>query len=180
MSVVLLADVKTHLNITDVTYDAELQSMIDSAEATIVRKCGPLAPTATTRRVYGGSFLIVEITPAISLTSVTPATASPISVSLLHLEPTGIITYNSGQMFTDRYYDVAYSAGRTTCPADLALAVKELVRHLWDTQRGPTRRPGSESSQSAVLTQRQPGAGYLLPFRVLELIAPHLQNALAG
>jgi len=173
MSVVLLADVKTHLNITVATYDAELQTMIDSAEATLTRKCGPLAATATTQRVYGGSFLTLEVTPAISLTSVTPATASAITVGLLHLEPTGIVTYNSGQSFTDRYYDVVYSAGRAACPADLVLAVKELVRHLWHTQRGAGARPGSPVDPA-------PGAAYLLPLRVQELIAPHLQNALAG
>jgi hypothetical protein len=59
----------------------------------------------------------------------------------------------------------------------LLMAVKELVRHMWQTQRGPTRRPGSQPSESAANTV--PGAAYLLPFRVSELIAPHLQPGFA-
>jgi hypothetical protein len=53
------------------------------------------------------------------------------------------------------------------------MAIRELVRHLWRTQRGPTRRPGSEPSES--VSNTVPGAAYVLPFRVVELITPHVQ-----
>ena len=111
--------------------------------------------------------------PAISLTSVTPVNGTAITLTDLYLNTRGArVTYNSGAGFYARFYDVVYSAGRTTCPADLLEAIEELVRHMWQPQRGPTRRPGSEPSEGTANTV--PGAAYLLPFRVSELIEPHL------
>lgn len=180
MAVLSLADAKTHLNITVPTYDAELQTFIDSAESVLAQHCGPLAATAKTERLRGGrAALALRTTPAISLTTVTPADGAALSIADLHLDQSsGVVTYNSGATFGARYYDVAYSAGRATCPGDLLLAVKELVRHLWESQRGGgTRRPGSAASE--ITANTVPGAAYLLPFRVAELIAPHLQAGFA-
>lgn len=179
MSVVTLARVKTHLNITATTHDGELQSVIDASEAAIAEKCGPLASTATTARVRGGGYgLVLPVIPAVSLTSVTPADSTALTLSDLYLDTeAGVVTYDSGASFTARYYDVVFSAGRATCPADLQLAVLELVRHVWTTQRGPTMRPGSRESEAASNTI--PGAAYIFPFRVEQLIAPHMQPGFA-
>ena len=179
MSVLLLADAATHLNIGGNQHDASLQAMIDAAEAVITQRCGPLTSTAVTARVRGGDMsLRLPTAPALSLTSVTPVNGTAITLTDLYLNKRwGRVSYNSGSLFYARFYDVVYSAGRTTCPDDLLMAVKELVRHLWLTQRGPTRRPGSEPSESTANTV--PGAAYLLPFRVSELIAPHLQPGFA-
>lgn len=179
MSTVPLADVKRHLNSTTAVNDGELQGFIDGAEAAITQHVGPLASTATTARVRGGtSALVLPTAPAVSLTSVTPADSSALTLSDLYLDTAAaVVTYNSGASFTARYYDVVYQAGRATCPTDLQLAVKELVRHLWETQRGPTRRPGSTVSDAAANTL--PGAAYVFPFRVEQLLAPHLQPGFA-
>lgn len=177
MSVVLLADVKLHLNIAVTTYDAELQTVIDAAEAILTKRVGPLASTAATIRLAGGVWeLVLPITPVISLTSVTPSdAATALTLTDLHLETnTGRVSYNANRAFVARYYDVAYAAGRASCPEDLKLAVKELVRHLWMSQRGAGGRPGSATSDGT-----PPAAGYLLPYRVQELIAMHLQTVLA-
>lgn len=175
MSVLLLADAKTHLNITGTTPDVELQAVIDSAEAAIVKKCGPLASTATSVRVRGCTHMLaLPVMPAISLTSVTPRDGSALTLSDLYLNTaSAVVTYNDGSRFPATYYDVVYSAGRTTCPDDLLFAVKELVRHLWQTQRGLTARtlPSEDGAAS--------GAGYLLPNRVLTLIGPHTQPGFA-
>lgn len=177
MSVLSLALAKTHLNITVSTYDTELQTFIDAAEAAIAQKCGPLAATATTERVRGGvDRLTVNTIPAISLTSVTPVGGSALTVADLMIGSSGVVEFIHGGSFGDDWYDVVYSAGRT-CPADLLMAVKELVRHLWETQRGGSSRPGSRASESASNTL--PGAGYMMPFRVAELIAPYLQPGFA-
>jgi hypothetical protein len=72
---------------------------------------------------------------------------------------------------------VVYSAGRASCPADLLLAVRELVRHIWETQRGGTRRPGSSASSETANTIA--GAAYLFPFRVEQLLAPYIQPGFA-
>lgn len=179
MSVLLLADAKAHLNITATTHDAELQDMIDAAEAVISKRCGPLAPTATTSLVRtSGLALVLPVTPVVSLTSVTPLGGGALTLADLTLDGgAGVVTYTSGASFASSRYEVVYSAGRATCPDDLLMAVKELVRHFWDTQRGPSRRPGSTASDAASNTI--PGAAYLLPFRVSELIAPHLSPGFA-
>lgn len=179
MSVLALADARAHLNISGTDRDGDLAATISAAEAVIAQRCGPLTSTATTVRVWGGSCeLVLPTTPAVSLTSVTPYNGTALTLSDLYLSTaSAVVTYNTGAQFYARYYDVVYQAGRSTCPDDLLMAVKELVRHLWSTRRGPTRRPGSDPSESTANTV--PGAAYLLPFRVSELIAPHLQPGFA-
>jgi len=173
MSVLLLDAAKLHLNITVGTYDAELQEFIDAAEAVLAQRVGPLQSTAKTDRVTGyADALTVRTVPAISLTSITDPAGSVLDLTNIHLElKSGVITHNLGQQFIQRFYTVAYAAGRSTCPDDLLMAVKELVRHMWTTQRGSSRAPGS--------TPEAPSIGYLLPYRVQELIAPHLQPGFA-
>jgi hypothetical protein len=180
VSVVALDDVKRHLNLTVTTHDGEIQAFIDSAEAAIGERVGPLASTTQTVRVRGCSrSLVLPLAPAVSLTSVTPADSSTaLTLSDLYLDAeAGIVRYESGGTFGARHYDVVYEAGRATCPADLKLAVKELVRHLWTTQRGATARPGSRESEAASNTL--PGAAYVFPFRVEQLLAPHEQPGFA-
>jgi hypothetical protein len=179
MSVVQLAEAKTHLNMTASTHDAEVQSLIDAAEAAIGERVGPLTATAETARVRGGrDALVLPTTPVASLTSVTPVEGTALTLSDLYLdEAAGLVTFESGGTFGARHYDVAYEAGRAECPDDLKLAVKELVRHIWSTQRGGTARPGSRESEAAANTL--PGAAYIFPFRVEQLIAPHEQAGFA-
>lgn len=169
MSALTLDDAMTHLNITVDTYDGELQAVIDSAEAMLAQRVGPLEATTVTRRIPGcTSALVLPVTPAIELTSVTPNTGSALTVADLYLDGrSGLVTRNDLGSFTAAFYDVVYEAGRATCPDDLLFAVKELVRHLWRTQRGGSARPGSTDSQQA--------PGYLIPYAVAELLAPHVQ-----
>jgi hypothetical protein len=182
MSALTLALAKSHLNIpaTTVTQDAELQNFIDAAEAVIADDIGgPIEATAVTERISGGvCTLVLAQSPAVSLTSVTPYQGSALTLSDLYLdEGAGLVTYNSGAAFTARHYTVIYSAGRDAVPDNLLLAVKELVRHLWETQRGPTRRPGSSASDMTANTV--PGAAYLFPHRVEQLLVPFRRKALA-
>lgn len=175
MSALELDDAKAHLNITVTTYDLELQAVIDSAEAALAERVGPLVSTQVTRRIPGGVWeLALPITPAISLTSVTPRSGTALNLADLYLDTTtGMVTYNNLGPFVAAYYDVVYAAGRETCPKDLLFAIKELVRHLWQTQRGSGRSMLAEVQPGEV--RGIPGAAHLLPFRVSELIAPHMQ-----
>ena len=170
MSTLLLADAKIYLNITVTTYDTELQAFIDAAEAMIGQRCGPIASTAKTVRIAGGTgCLALPTTPVISLTSVTPNSGAALTLADLYVDPvTGVVEYNNGTGFSARYYTVVYAAGRSTCPTDLLMAVKELLRHMWTTQRG---RTGPQSAEA------MPGSAHALPWRVTELIAPHVQLA---
>lgn len=180
MSVVSLSSVLNHLNLTQSDNDGKVQDFIDSAEAAIVERTGPLELVQKTERVRGGgrTVLPLRVSPAASLTSVTPVDGTALNLSDLYLDKeSALVTYESGAAFGFRAYDVVYMAGRATCPDDLKLAVKELVRHLWQTQRGPTARPGSSQSESTSNTI--PGAAYIFPFRVEQLVSPHDQAGFA-
>lgn len=175
MSVVTLAAAKAYQNINVATWDAELQLFLDAAEAAIVNKCGPLTSTSVTKRVRGGKdFLSLSTTPVLTLTSVTPVGGTALDVSKLNGDPAGPIEYLAGGTFTARFYDVVYNAGRSTLPADLAQAVKEQTRHLWESQQGGTRRPGAAAPQGPA-----PGSAYAFTYKVNELIAPYLQGGFA-
>lgn len=162
-----LTDAKTYLNITGATFDTELQTFIDAAEAAIAQRVGPLTPASVTKRVPGyGWSLHLPVYPAVSLTSVTVVgSVTPLTLVDLYLDqPSGAVSYNGGSFFSAAAYDVVYSAGRSPVPADLIMATRELLRHLWTTQRGGAR-PGPATDI--------PGLAYAMPNRVLELIAPH-------
>lgn len=178
MAVVTVTEVKAHLNITGAGYDTDLGVFIDRAEAAIAAKCGPLAAESKTERIDGHtSRLVLRSTPVISLTSVTPVDGTALTVGDLYVSPSGVVEYDDGGSFSAARYTVVYQAGRSSVPADLKYAILELVRHFWATQRGPSRRPGSTSSTETANTIA--GAAYMMPFRVLELIAPHIQPGFA-
>lgn len=186
MSVLELAGAKIHLNLSgdDEARDAELQTFIDAAEAAIVRRVGPLEPTEITERVRpcGRTMLSLSHPPVLSLTTVQASDAGTVNVANLEVTEGGIVRFSDGAGFGSRWYDVTYSAGRDpeAFPADLLLAVKELVRHLWSTQRGgdsSTRRPGSQSS--ATVSNALPGSAYSFPTRVEQLLVDHEQPGFA-
>lgn len=161
MSVLQLDDAKLALGLQSVTtYDVELQDVIDAAEAALGRRIGPLEPVAyETRATAAGGLLLLPAAPVVELTTVTPVGGTALTLTDLYLDQgAGVI-----RDIPDGEYDVEYTSGRATCPPDLLLAAKELVRHLWQTKQGP--RPGAGD--------QVPGASYALPNRVLELIAPY-------
>jgi hypothetical protein len=171
MSVLTLADAKTFLNITAATYDAELQTFIDAAEAALVKRVGPLVPTSVTSRVPGyGYSLHLPIYPVISLTSATPVLGTALTLSDLYLEQSvGAVSYNGGAFFSSAGYDVVYSAGRASVPPDLLMKVKIVLKFLWTTQRGTGARSGgggpdvSAPSMEALLKSLLSDQDELLP-----------------
>lgn len=185
MSAVTLDEVKAHLNLSTGTgpMDTELGAFLDRAEAAIVARCGPLVSESVTERVRGSRrALSVSTTPVLSVTSVTPVAGSALTVADLVVDgEAGVIEMLSGSSFGSSWYDVVFAAGHganaQAVPADLRLALLELVRHLWATQRGGgTARIGSPPSDSSANTV--PGAAYLFPFRVEQLLAPYVQIAI--
>jgi hypothetical protein len=170
VSVLLLSDAKAYLNITNATYDSELQTFIDAAEAAIAKRCGPLSALTVTERVKGcAETLLLQRTPAISLTSVTPVNGAALTLTDLYMyAPAGVVEYAVGDgFFSASRYDVTYSYGRASVPLDLMQAIRETVKHLWETQRGGSRRPGMGDEGPM-------GAAYAFTFRILELIEPYM------
>lgn len=187
MSVIDLAEAKTHLDITTDDDDDELLAVIDSAEAAIVQRVGPLTATDATARVVGYSWgLYLPQYPAISLTSVTPVNGTPLDLSTLYLDGrAGAVSRNDGSRFTSPAYDVAYVAGRDPVPTDLVFAVKELTRHMWETQRGAASVANAYLDDNVGvglhgMALALPGGAYTFPIRIMELLAPHLPNVIGA
>lgn len=168
MSVLSLDDAKSHLNSTKSVNDAELQSTIDAAEAAIAKRVGPLAVVSVTSRVQGCTdALYLPTTPVVSLTSVTPVGGSAIDVSSLTTSG-GTVSVILGGSFYGRLYDVTYTAGRSTVPDDLLFAIKQMVKHLWESQRAT----GVSGDAPAV-------PYFSFPNAVSELLSPYVQGGFA-
>lgn len=181
MTVLTLPEVKTHLNLTSTRHDDELTEFIGRAEAAVSQRVGPLESTEVTERVDGrGTSLVLSQAPALSLTSVAPAGGEPLDTSGLRLDrAAGTVEHDGGGgWFPAARYDVTYTAGRATVPADLRLATLELLRHLWATQRGnaPTSAGAlPNAGETEVLSPAETGAAFSYPWRVEQLLAPHLK-----
>lgn len=175
MSPLPLDEVKEHLGIaaTFVDHDVELQRFIDAAESAMARRCGDLGATPSTARVDGGTgSLVLPTAPIVSLTSVVPVGGVAEDPSGLYLNSAaGTVERGDGTAFMARAYDVAFTSGRATTPPDLLLATKELIRHLWLTQRGAS--PGNAGALPD-LGDPVVGTSYSWPWRVEQLIAPYL------
>lgn len=173
MAVLDREEVKAYLGISQDNQDARIDELILVAQSTIAERVGPLEPVAKTVRVFPSGRTLCVPSPAAEITSVTDADGTVLAIGDLHLEQrAGLITFNDGRCFSARWYDVAYNYGRASgqCPAHLVEAVLVLIKHLHNPQMGVGPRPGASVSDGAANTI--PGAGYLLPNRCLELIAP--------
>lgn len=186
MTAVSLDDAREHLNAVSNVNDDEIQGMLEAAEAAITQLVGPLETVTVTSTVPGragvtgfpdswdGRSIVLPTHPVISVTTVTGSSGATVDPTLLRVTNEGVIYYLDGwSRFNEIWYTVEYQAGRATLPADLALAVKELLRHLWETQRGAAARSGSPLSDS--LAPTLPGSAYTFPIRVTELLNPHIR-----
>jgi hypothetical protein len=185
MGVLTLPEIKEHLNITVSTFDAELTSFGTRAEAAVASRCGPLASTPVTTKLRGFSpVLRPQVTPILSLTSITPTGGSALTLSLFVTPEVGlrgpqVVEWLApGGIFNAAWYDVVYNAGRSTLPEDLRLAALEGVRYFWQTQLGeaPASLPvvGDPHERAAVLGEVIEGSVFPWP-RVQHLIEPYEQ-----
>lgn len=139
---VSLADVKDTLNIDQATttYDEELRVYIAAAtRAAEDHRDEILAKRSFT---YEGWFnnpcVVLPRVPVISLTSVVAIdTGITVNVGNVHVnQTTGKVTVLRGGNFTG-FLKFTYTAGYTIVPAAFMLAVRLIIQHLWETQRGP-------------------------------------------
>lgn len=174
MSVLDREAVKASLKIRTDQSDDDLDAILEAAQAAIEQRTGPLEPTEVTQLLTdtcGASTLVLQVTPVISLTSVTPAGGTAFELSTLHVDAdSGVVRLLSGGTFGASSNTVIYQAGRETCPADLRLAVSELVRHMWRAFRGSGQVGGATSTEVA---NTVPGSEQALPTRVEQLLIPH-------
>lgn len=184
MGVVSLDEVKAHLNIptTNTTNDEEIRRFMDAASDLAENYVGCVLGRQTfVNELYSGNTDIIRLNNprALSITSVYE--------NGVLLEPTAYVLDYTGQRLTrvttgslsgPNYFgiwapgaqniSVSYVAGFINPPPAAKQGVLEIIRHLWQTQRGP----------SSVIGRQQTGddfyqtATYSLPRRAMELLDP--------
>ena len=184
LGIVGLDEVKTHLNIplTDSSLDEELRSFIDSGSDLAESYVGQILGRRTfTSELYDGGteFIRIRNPKVISITSVYENGAL-VSASNYVLDYTGQRLYRigSGTLYATNSYgywtqgmnnvSITYVAGYVNPPMAAKQGVLEIIRHLWQTQRG------------SINVMTRGGAGdelyntptYSLPRRAMELLDP--------
>jgi len=180
-----LTTVKTHLNITTTTNDTELTSMIDRATPIIEKIVGPVIQRIITDEQHeptGATLALIE-RPVVSITTCTEFVGKVAYTITIITDPTTSGTYTA-TLDSDKgvltrwatssprewagFVWVTYVAGRDSVPSNVEYATLELIRHMWDTQRGGvSQRPGFDAEGDVT-----PILGYLVPNRVIEGLLP--------
>jgi uncharacterized phiE125 gp8 family phage protein len=174
-----LPDLKTHLNMTGTSNDAELQDILDAAIELVENIVGPLEPGTVTevhRATSAVSTLVLRRVPVSALTAVSARYGStvltPLTLADYELDAaTGIVRLVNGGYFAGDYV-VQYTAGFGTVPASVRLATLIIAAHLWETQRGAAGSPLAQ--QQAEYDQAAPlGLGFAIPARAQSLLEPY-------
>lgn len=171
-----LADAKAHLNETGTLQDEEIRAFMATVTEVVESIVGPVVVrTYTNERVRSGSSALLLLhPPVISVTSVTSVSGSPTWTTGFDVDAAaGIVRLSIGGYFTGGPWNVTYVAGRTVIPARFVQAGKEMLWHLWSTQRGATS--DSTTPDLVDVAQYEAGygqafAGFTIPHRVLELL----------
>jgi hypothetical protein len=169
--IVSLADVKAYLNITSSSSDDELRQFIleatEIAERLVNQKLRQKTFTETYTAIESSVTLINQ--PLVSISSLTEN-----GVSLTE----GVdyfVNYRAGILYRGdttmrRFWrqgvnniSITYKAGKTDPSPTEQLLVKEIVRHLWRTQRGAS--PMGMGGQDDFV----PGGNNIITYRIQEL-----------
>ena len=166
--IVTLAEARQHLNITSSTQDVELQAFIDRASDMVEHASGNYYRTSTQVETFDGgtSAVVLSRLPVASLTSIVADGVALSSSSYSLNMSTGLLRYKYGT-FPGDYDDlvVTYVTG-STVDALAKQATLEVLRHLWQTQRGAM---GSRAQMAG--DGYDPSASYSLPRRAQELLS---------
>ena len=181
-----LATLKKHLNKSAAVSadDDELADILEAAIDVVGNIVGPLTGDPITETHYGtyGAQLVLRKMPVTELTAISPravpgVTTTPLDPDDYVLDTeTGILRVANGGWFVGDY-TVTYSTGRATVPAAIRLAVMIVAAHLWETQRGTAPTPLQEPEFDNA--GFNPGQGYAIPNRAVELLAPYRRPAIA-
>jgi hypothetical protein len=181
---VSLSEVKTHLNIssTDTSLDEELRLFMDAATDLAEGYLGIIIGQRTyTSELYdgGNEFLRIRNPKVLSIASVYENDQLLNSAQYV-VDPTGQRLYRigSGTLYATNSYGywtagmnnvkVTYTAGFTNPPAAIRQGLLEIIRHLWQTQRGAMNVMGRNQTGD----EFYPASTYSLPRRAMELLDP--------
>jgi hypothetical protein len=165
-----LTDVKAHTNVSSSVNDDELVTMLDAAEDVVRSLVGSFAAATVTERVTVAAGTVILSRPpagAVTLTYADGTAVAGFTVStaagLLYDVPAA-----NGAVLT-----ASYPVGGGVVPAAVELATVIITAHLWETQRG-TASPSPLSPDDAGPSF---GAGFALPNRARDLLAPYIRSA---
>jgi len=185
LGIVSLADVKAHINYnsTSTADDEELRRVIDAATDLCEQYVGQVLGRRTfTNELYDGNteHLRLRNPRAISITSVYE-NGVLLPAAAYALDPTGqrLFRVGSGTLYATNSYgfwtggmqniSVTYVAGFVNPPASAKQGVLEVIRHLWQTQRGSMNVGGGRGLQG---DETYVTPSYSLPRRAMELLDP--------
>lgn len=172
--IITLDEAKPHLNIppTEPVDDAEITAAISAVTFIVESKVGAVISRSVTESVvFCGKAQALTVGPVLSLTSVTNVASGQV-VTGFTVTPGAVLRMTDDSPLPAGRHTVVYTAGRTTVPENIKWAAKEILRHLWKTQRGgglPLQ--GSEDEGFAAT-----GAGFLIPYRAQAALEPHEQS----
>jgi hypothetical protein len=168
-------DVRARLNISGLS-DAEIEDMMASAVQEQEQRVGPVAPRVVTGLVvYPSSGVLLLPAPVVSLTSLTPAGGTALSLGSLDLSglSSGIVRPGTLSAFWATSYTVSFVAGRNPVPQDLVEAALLRVQHSYETQRGGADTAFTDQIEGGV------GAAFALMLRAKDKEAPYVLPAVA-
>lgn len=163
-------EAKEQLEKTGSVDDAELLLFVAAVTKLIESEVGPCSLRTIVEVVPGGRVLRLNTLPVVSITSIAGIyLGTPTYVTAgLSVDPiTGIIRQPTFFPWVGPL-TVTYIAGRTVIPPDVQLAARLLLQHLWATKRAQSAAPMAGGFNDV---QPTPGAGYLWPNRVRELLS---------
>jgi hypothetical protein len=178
--VMSLQDAKDMLNIpaASTSNDAEIDSWIASIESGLERFTGgPVISRTVTERaeaVAGYTKILLRQRPVVSVQSITSESSGG-SLSLADIKVdvnAGTVQRALGLPFYGPFFawqpwfTVTYTAGwGTSVPAAFNSFARIVIKHMWETQRGPLAMPMAGEQPVAV-----PGFGFAIPNQAAELL----------
>ena len=175
-AIVSLAEARAHLNAlgTQTTNDEELRFHILTASRVIESFVGPVAARTYTQTVRNfDSPIVLDHTPVLSVTSVTPAGAAALNPASMSVDlDAGLIYPAYGYYWPTYAYGattVVYVAGRTTVPAEIRMATLDLIRLNWRPQQG-----GGHSAFDTDLGAGETRLGFFVPNSLVMMLRDEL------
>ena len=177
---VSLRDVKEMLNmsLTTTTYDEELRAYIEGAtKAAEDHRDEVLAKRTFTheRWLNNCTYLVLPRVPVISLTEIRNVdTDTTYSTSGWHVDgAAGALTSITAGGISG-LFKFTYLAGYSIVPGAFTLAVRMIIQHLWETQRGPAGASRFAGGLDDAALMRFRSMNIFVPPRAQELLGDRL------
>lgn len=170
-----LADAKRQLQITTSSSDDDLREVGEATTRAVEHFVGAVARRTVTEVSQGGTErMLLRTLPVLSVTSIAPVQPwqMDIDASVLDVDPgTGVLRRTDWPVFWPGSYRVVYVAGRTEVSANIGLAGKLILQHLWRTHYGASRGlPAIGGGDDFAVSEPIPGLGFAIPNRALQLL----------